>query len=310
VAKLPLTPSEIELLLTGAPGDEAAVAPAESAAPSPPPAQPADCPVTPEERRVLQALRRLLERFCQGLMTSLSQLLRAETRVAVAGVERALAGQFVWRRADPTCFVTLATADGQPSLLLDIGLPLLFPMLERMLGGGLPPSATIRRPLTEIEQRLAARVAQLVADELRQAADADHCPRLMIRQLASRAEVEPRGADEPVVCVALDVAFGAASGPLCLAVPWQRAEWLRAALTAAAGSASSGAVTPGTGVELAAVLAETRLSSRDVRDLAVGDVIATDKNISEPIDVTLDGQPTFHGTPGTLDGRKAVRLQE
>lgn len=310
MAKLPLTPNEIELLLTGAPGDQAAAAPAESTSPSPPPARPADSRVTPEEQRVLQAWNRLLERLCHGLTTSLSQLLRAETRVAVAGVERALAGQFVWRREDPTCFVTLATADGPPALLLDIGLPLLFPLLERMLGGGLSPPATIRRPLTEIEQRLAARVAQLVADELRQAADADHCPQLMIRQLASRAEVEPRGADEPVVCVALDVAFGAASGPLCLAVPWQRAEWIRALLTAASGSAADGVAAPGTGVELAAVLAETRLSSGDVRDLAVGDVIATDKNVSEPIDVTLDGQPVFHGTPGTLDGRKAVRLQE
>ena len=62
-------------------------------------------------------------------------------------------------------------------------------------------------------------------------------------------------------------------------------------------------------MELVAVLAEMQLPAREIRDLEVGDVIATDKPVSEPLAVTLDGQPVLQATPGTLDGRKAVRIQ-
>ena len=57
-------------------------------------------------------------------------------------------------------------------------------------------------------------------------------------------------------------------------------------------------------------LAETRVSTGDLLNLRVGDVITTHQSVNSPLAVRVGGVTKFHGRPGALQGHKAVRIEE
>ena len=55
-------------------------------------------------------------------------------------------------------------------------------------------------------------------------------------------------------------------------------------------------------------LAKTALTSRDVMNLEVGDVILTDQPASQGAEILIGNRPVFRGFPGILKGQKAIRV--
>ena len=53
----------------------------------------------------------------------------------------------------------------------------------------------------------------------------------------------------------------------------------------------------------------TRISTADLIDLRVGDIIASEKDVNEPLVVYVEGQPKFLASPGQLKGRKAIQVK-
>jgi flagellar motor switch protein FliM len=63
-------------------------------------------------------------------------------------------------------------------------------------------------------------------------------------------------------------------------------------------------------VEVVVDLAETHIATSDLLELEVGDIIATEKDVRQPLVVSIEGRPKFHAEPGVLKGRKAVQVSE
>jgi flagellar motor switch protein FliM len=57
-------------------------------------------------------------------------------------------------------------------------------------------------------------------------------------------------------------------------------------------------------------LAETTITTRDLLDLRVGDIITTDKDRRSPLEVNVQGLVKYHASPGALKGRKAIQIEE
>lgn len=55
-------------------------------------------------------------------------------------------------------------------------------------------------------------------------------------------------------------------------------------------------------------LAETTISTADLIGLRVGDIIASEKDIHEPLVVSIEGRPKFSASPGQFKGRKAIEI--
>jgi flagellar motor switch protein FliM len=62
-------------------------------------------------------------------------------------------------------------------------------------------------------------------------------------------------------------------------------------------------------VEVVVELATTRITTADMLELRVGDIIASEKDINAPLLVYIEGQPKFLASPGKYKGRKAIRIQ-
>ena len=63
-------------------------------------------------------------------------------------------------------------------------------------------------------------------------------------------------------------------------------------------------------VEVVVELATTTITTADLLDLRVGDIIASEKDVNDPLLVSVEGKPKFHAAPGQYKGRKAIRILE
>jgi flagellar motor switch protein FliM len=57
-------------------------------------------------------------------------------------------------------------------------------------------------------------------------------------------------------------------------------------------------------------LAETRISTKELMGLRVGDIITTEKDVRSPLVVELEGISKFTARPGGFKGQKAIRIED
>ena len=65
----------------------------------------------------------------------------------------------------------------------------------------------------------------------------------------------------------------------------------------------------GSEVEVVVDLAETRITTRELIGLRVGDVIKTEKDVHAPLNVSIQGVEKFHAKVGQVKGQKAIRIE-
>jgi flagellar motor switch protein FliM len=61
-------------------------------------------------------------------------------------------------------------------------------------------------------------------------------------------------------------------------------------------------------VELRVRLAQTRIGTGELIGLRVGDIITTQKDVHNPLIVSVEGIPKFRARPGALKGHKAIMI--
>ena len=271
-----------------------------------------------EQMRSLQTMH---EAFGRNFGASLSALLRTIVELKLTSVDQLTYSEFVFSLENPTCFNLINAAPLEGQLILDINLSLLFPIIDRLLGGGKDAGSPVRRPLTEIELRLVARITDLFCKEMKHA----WANVLELDLSIDRVESNPQlvqivPPNEVVVLISFELSIGDARGMMNLCIPFNSIERISARLTSNSwvsyGKKSatteniqrisnqlSDAV-----VEVVVDLAETNISTSDLIGLRVGDIIATEKDVARPLVVSVEGQPKFHAQPGAFKGRKAIQV--
>ena len=260
--------------------------------------------------QLLHRVRTLHESLVPRLATVLSELLRAAVEVRLTAVERDSVGGFLLAHDRATCFLPLQTASHDRGLALEIELAILYPLINRMLGGGTETQSLPERPLTDIEKRLAERIAEPVLDALQQVWELLQPWRLSVARVATQVSTPAGLTSRSTICIVrFQIAVGPARGDVILVIPWElleridEADWKRLPC-----HADTNAESPAT-VELAAVLAEVEVPADELQQLQVGDVIPTDRTFDDLVEVSLNGVVAFRGRPGAVDGQKAIRLE-
>ena len=86
-----------------------------------------------EQMRSLQTLH---EGFGRNFGAALSALLRTIVEVKLTSVDQLTYSEFVFSLENPTCFNLINAAPLEGQLILDINPSILFPIIDRLLGGG------------------------------------------------------------------------------------------------------------------------------------------------------------------------------
>jgi len=262
----------------------------------------------------LQSLQILHEGLPRVFGTALSTVLRNPVEVSLAGVDQLAYGKFVHGLEEPSYFSVLKADPLGDRLMLDIDLAILYPILDRLLGGGHADEPSPRRPPSDIELPLAARVVRLFLEDLRQAWQSVLPLRFEVVQVGSHPRllrVVP--SDETVVVVGFALTIGNRQGMMRLCLPCRAIRQIDAKLRSSPAAASgddptteAGDCSPG--AEAVVTLATTSIAANELRNLRVGDIIVTETAADSPAVVSIDGEPKFRAKPGACDGHKAVVL--
>lgn len=191
-----------------------------------------------------------------------------------------------------------------------VELDILQPLIDRMLGGN-ESSAIVRRPLTEIEKRLAGRAIQCWIEAwstcvAREAGKEPSAPPVQLAEVVSDRAALKLTDDVPRVWTCCRFEMADAAGRLDWALP---VEWLQR-LAGCEAEHGEQAGPDSSANWLSVELAPVALDDASLESLEVGDIIATDHRCDQPLVArTADGR-TFAAFIGAKNGRKAVRLGE
>jgi len=327
-----LSQAEVESLLnameSGGPGKPAAAAAPARRSPPPAPPKPRE-KIAPYDfkrpervgKEQMRALQTLHEGFGRNFGAALSALLRSIVEVKLTSVDQLTYSEFVFSLENPTCFNLLRAAPLEGNLILDINPSILYPIIDRLLGGGRETGPLARRPLTEIELRLVSRITGLFLLELHRAWENVVDLDLAVERVESNPQlVQIVPPNEVVVLISFELTLGELRGMMNLCIPFNSIERIGAKLSsntwAAYGKRQASAESikqlsgalQGSLVELIVHLADTTITTADMIGLRVGDVITTDKDTQSPIWVSVEGIPKYRAFAGAYKGRKAIQI--
>ena len=269
----------------------------------------------------MRALEGLHEGFGRNFGAALSGFLRTIVEVNVAHIEQLTYSEFTHGLPNPTCFNLLKIAQLDGQMCLEISPLIVYPIIDRLLGGSSGELFIPQRPLTQIEQRLVSRITDRATQHLSEAwshltpitfnvSDFESNPQLV--------QIVPP--NETVVVIGFEVKMGNRAGTMSLCIPYNTIEPVLSKLAAQnwfsyqkkdVGGGLLRSLTTnvsGAPVEMRALLGSTTMTMRDLLSLGVGDLITTDKAQSRDVTIQVEGRTKFAAAVGQLRGKKAVRI--
>jgi flagellar motor switch protein FliM len=199
-----------------------------------------------------------------------------------------------------------------------LSVPLVASFVDRLLGGRSAPQceeSALHSPLTEVDQRLAARLNEAIRQSMSEAAEVQSLLEFAELSGCANSLIEAWLPDCPLVRLSFDLRFVQGGGQLELLLPCEIADSLvdqnKATDIGRTPLDQLRADCPNVSAPRAVIVAQlsqTSLSKCDLRSLAVGDVLLMPSPVDQTVRVFVDGRPEFAGIAGISGGRKAIRL--
>lgn len=274
--------------------------------------------VSKEQMRSLESLH---ETFSRNFGASLSGYLRTIVEVHIISIEQMTYSEFLQLLPNPTCMNLLTCKPLDGNMILEINPLIIFPIIDRLLGGGNEAAFIPDRALTAIETVLVNRIIGRALETLREAwSPVREIQFDTIHTESNPALVQIVPPNEVVVVIGFEIGMGGRSGMMSFCIPFNVIEPIMGEFTGHNWSiysrrsddgqarTSMSERVGGTPVELTALLAGTQISLQELMTLKPGDIIKTDKASDSELLLTVNGRSKFRGKPGVYKGRKAVVL--
>ncbi len=270
----------------------------------------------------IRALGSIHDGFARNFGATLSGFLRTIIDVRVVGVEQLTYGEFIHSLPNPTCFVIVQAPPLEGQMCLEISPLIVYPIVDRLLGGSNANMYVPQRPLTSIEWRLINRLIERALEHLSEVWHNLVDVRFEVVEVESNPQlVHIVAPTEVVVFITFEIKMGQCAGTMSMCIPFNTIESVLSKLTTQTwfGYQAKGA-TPVqqrrlmrnltlSSVDIAAFLGQSRIKLSDLRALRPGDIIQLDKRSTEDLVVQVAGHNKFAGSPGQLRGHRAVRLR-
>ena len=268
----------------------------------------------------IRALASIHEVFARNFGATLSGLLRTIIDVRVVGVEQLTYSEFVHSLPNPTCFAIVQAPPLEGQMCLEMSPLIVYPIIDRLLGGNNNEVFIPQRPLTSIEWRLINRshlhALEHLSEVWRNLVDA----RFEIVGTESNPQlVHIVAPTEVVAFVTFEIHLGQSSGTISLCIPFNVIESVLIRLTTQSWiykhkqpsdlhlQRLTRHLVKST-VGLTAFLGRTRIKLSELRGLRPGDLVQLDKQPDQELIVQIEGRNKYAGSPGHVRGHRAIRL--
>lgn len=269
----------------------------------------------------MRALRTLHEGFARNFGASLSVFLRTIVEVKVATCEQMTYGEFINGLPNPTSFNLIQPEGLEGQICLEISPLIIYPIIDRLLGGTSQDLFIPQRPMTQIETRLISNVTTRSLASLTEAWESVRELKFTVAASESNPQlVQIVPPNEVVVVIGLALRMSNRAGTMNLCIPYNVIEplmddlasksWFAVGRSPVAQESNSRLTRTlnRAVVQVSGVLAETTITLRDLAQMQVGDVIATDVPADRPATLCIGGEPKFKAQVGQHEGSRALRI--
>ena len=206
-------------------------------------------------------------------------------------------------------------------MCLEISPLIIYPIIDRLMGGSNAEMFVPQRPLTTIELRLVRRITDRALENLTEVWSNLVEARFELTETESNPHlVQIIAPNEVVVVIGFELKMGARAGTMSLCIPFNVIEpvmsrlatqsWLayrRKAVSADQLKRLSSNLCQ-SAVRMRAFLGQTNISLSDLLELAPGDIIKTVKPAASELILQVEGKNKFAGRLGQFKGKRALQI--
>jgi flagellar motor switch protein FliM len=269
----------------------------------------------------MRALQTLHESFARNFGASLSGFLRTIVEVKVATCEQMTYSEFTSGLPNPTSFNLIQAEGLEGQMCLEISPLIIYPIIDRLLGGTTQDLFIPQRPMTLIETRLISNVTRRGLTALSEAWAGIKSLDFKVATTESNPQlVQIVPPNEVVVVVGFELKMSNRAGTMNLCIPYnviepvmellssqswfalaknQKSKEVEAQITRTLNRAP---------LHVTGMLAETTITLRELLNLTVGDVILTEKAAAKPVVVCVEGEKKFLAQIGQHKGARALKV--
>ncbi len=271
----------------------------------------------------MRALQTLHEAFARNFGASLSGFLRTIVEIRVVTAEQMTYSEFTSSLPNPTSFNLIEAPVLGGQLCLEISPLIIYPIIDRLLGGSNENIFIPQRPLTIIETRLIKKILDRAVTALIEAWETVKEIDFKLGALESNPQiVQIVPPNEVVVVLGFELKLGDRAGTMSLCIPFTVIESLIEDIAAQSWFQSGrhgsndhwsklvGQRIADAALDISAVLAETTITMADLRSLEIGDMLTTEKPADSPVTIAVEGVPKFIAQLGQFRSNRAVRILE
>lgn len=274
--------------------------------------------VSKDQMRSLQTLH---EAFARNFGAALSGFLRTIVEVKVANCEQMTYAEFISGLPNPTSFNLIEAKPLEGQMCLEISPLIIYPIIDRLLGGTNQELFIPQRPMTLIETRLISKVTNRGLSALEEAWVGIKELQFSIVATESNPQlVQIVPPNEVVVVIGFELKMSNRAGTMNLCIPYNVIEpimedlaaqsWFnvgRSGQNEAIQQQISGALGRAV-VTVTGLLAETTITVRDLMGLSPGDLLMTERSATSPIVLAVENEKRFLAHIGQFKGSRALRV--
>lgn len=270
----------------------------------------------------MRSLRSLHETFARNLSVALTNSLRTIVDVRLNAIDQVVYSEFVQSVAAPSALFLFSVDELGGEAVLEIDPRFCIYAVEKQSGGS-SKEMFYRREMTSIEERIMSRTMSKIYAELSEAWE----PFMKLTIEQHSYETNPENiqiisAVEPAIVVFYQIVVYDSAAPLNICYPYALLEEaLSNSLLKYSNQLRRDELSPEqmqmfegqikrVSVPVQAILGETKITIEELINLEIGDAIALEQRIDEPLSIKVNNQVKMKGYPGTHHNHRAMRVYE
>lgn len=260
------------------------------------------------------------QRFSRLFRNSLSAALRKVLDVSAVSTDTVKFGEFIKSLPVPASLHIFKMEPLRGFALLIAESKLVFALVDTFFGGtGSSVMKIEGRDFTTIEQRMIKKVVLMALEDIEKAWKPVHNVNISF----VRSEVNPQFAaivppTDVVVVIIFEIEMDQISGTITVCLPYSTIEPIIGKLRAGFQSDQLEVDQMWirrlrermieAQVDVMVELGRTKITSRDLMNFKIGDILQLDNDVSDELTINVEGVTKFKGYPGTMKGSKAVQV--
>ena len=268
-----------------------------------------------------KTLRLIHDTFSQAAEIAVSAALGSELNLELIGLEQSSFQDYVDSLPKPSCIAIYDMLPLHGYGLLQIDSEVMFPLIEKMLGGP-GQELQIDRSFTDLELAITKKILELFLMKLRAAWSYVMDLSLQLKEIQTNSSfVRVVSLREMCIVANMSISAGGANGSMSVCLPYVNLEPIASKLSnETMSNRHSAKQTEGVkanhernfkevSMDVTAILGSMELTMAQLLFLKSGDILNLNQRIGSPVDLLVGDQVKFKANPGLMGRYRGVSVE-